>query len=124
MQNNSKDTALRVLDIFSGIGGFSLGLEKAGMDTIAFCENNRFCRKVLNTHWNNIPIFSDIRNLGKKDLSHLPKIDVIAGGFPCQDISVAGKQAGMKGERSRLWKEFKRLVNHSALQVQSLSLQH
>lgn len=100
----------KVLDIFSGIGGFSLGLEKAGMKTIAFCENNKFCQGVLKVHWSNIPIFSDVRDLGQKDLVHLPNIDVIAGGFPCQDISVAGKQAGIQGERSGLWKEFKRLI--------------
>lgn len=103
--------SLSVFDIFSGIGGFSLGLEKAGMQTVAFCENNIFCQEVLRSHWNNIPIFSDVRDLYKEDLVRLPKIDVIAGGFPCQDISVAGKQAGIKGERSGLWKEFKRLIN-------------
>lgn len=100
----------KVLDIFSGIGGFSLGLENAGMKTIAFCENNTFCQEVLKSHWNNIPVFSDVRDLCKQNLEHLPKIDVIAGGFPCQDISVAGKQAGIKGERSGLWKEFKKLI--------------
>ena len=108
---NTNNKALTVLDIFSGIGGFSLGLEKAGMKTIAFCENNIFCQEVLKTHWQDIPVFSDVRDLSEKDLSHLPKIDVIAGGFPCQDISVAGKQAGINGERSGLWKEFKRLIN-------------
>ena len=101
----------KVLDIFSGIGGFSLGLEKAGMQTIAFCENNKFCQGVLKSHWHDVPVFSDVRDLCKKDLAHLPKIDVIAGGFPCQDISVAGKQAGIKGERSGLWTEFKRLID-------------
>lgn len=101
----------KVLDIFSGIGGFSLGLEKAGMETIAFCENNKFCQEVLKTHWHNVPVFSDIKDLGKKDLIDLPEIDIIAGGFPCQDISIAGKQAGIEGERSGLWKEFKRLID-------------
>ena len=110
MQNNSKTKSLKVLDIFSGIGGFSLGLEKVGMETIAFCENNKFCQGVLKTHWHNIPVFSDVRDLSNKELSHLPKIDVIAGGFPCQDISIAGKQEGIQGERSGLWKEFKRLI--------------
>ena len=107
---NTGNESLTVLDIFSGIGGFSLGLEKAGMQTIAFCENNTFCQEILKTHWQDIPVLSDIRDLGKKDLAHLSKIDVIAGGFPCQDISVAGKQAGIKGERSGLWQEFKRLI--------------
>lgn len=106
-----ENKSLTVLDIFSGIGGFSLGLEKAGMETIAFCENNKFCQEVLKTHWQDIPVFSDVKDLGKKDLSHLPKIDVIAGGFPCQDISIAGKQVGIQGKRSGLWKEFKRLID-------------
>jgi DNA (cytosine-5)-methyltransferase 1 len=102
---------LSVLDIFSGIGGFSLGLEKAGMQTIAFCEINPFCQKILKTHWHDIPIFSDISKLTKDDLKTLKQIDVIAGGFPCQDISCAGKQIGITGKRSGLWKEFKRLIN-------------
>jgi DNA (cytosine-5)-methyltransferase 1 len=102
---------LSVLDIFSGIGGFSLGLEKAGMKTIAFCEINPFCRKILNKHWPSIPIFNDITILHKENLKTLLKIDVIAGGFPCQDISIAGKQGGITAKRSGLWKEFARLIN-------------
>ena len=102
---------ISVLDIFSGIGGFSLGLEKAGMQTVAFCEINPSCQKILKTHWSSVPIFSDITSLTKKDFETLPKIDVIAGGFPCQDISCAGKQKGITGKRSGLWKEFKRLIN-------------
>lgn len=101
----------QILDIFSGIGGFSLGLEKAGMKTIAFCEINPFCRKILTRHWPSVPIFSDITILTNKDLKTLPRIDVIAGGFPCQDISVAGKQKGIRAKRSGLWKEFVRLIN-------------
>lgn len=98
----------RILDIFSGIGGFSLGLEKSGMETVAFCEINPFCQKVLNKHWPSIPLFSDITSLSK---TYLPQIDIIAGGFPCQDISVAGKQKGITAKRSGLWKEFARLIN-------------
>ena len=102
---------LAVLDIFSGIGGFSLGLEKAGMRTIAFCEINSFCQKILKKHWQSVPVFSDITILTNKDFKTLPKIDVIAGGFPCQDISVAGKGGGIAAKRSGLWKEFARLIN-------------
>jgi DNA (cytosine-5)-methyltransferase 1 len=102
---------LAVLDIFSGIGGFSLGLEKAGMKTIAFCEINQFCQKILKKHWQSIPIFPDISIIHKEDLKTLPRIDVIAGGFPCQDISIAGKQKGITAKRSGLWKEFVRLIN-------------
>ena len=102
---------LNVLDIFSGIGGFSIGLEAASMQTVAFCEINPFCRKILTRHWPSIPIFSDITTIDKKDLKTLPRIDIIAGGFPCQDISVAGKGGGIKAKRSGLWKEFARLIN-------------
>ena len=102
---------LNVLDIFSGIGGFSIGLEAVGMKTVAFCEINTFCRKILKKHWSSVPIFSDITTVHKGDLKTLPTIDVIAGGFPSQDISVAGKKEGIEAKRSGLWKEFVRLIN-------------
>ena len=95
---------LNVLDIFSGIGGFSIGLEAASMQTVAFCEINPFCRKILKKHWPSVPIFPDITIIHKEDLKTLPRIDVIAGGFPCQDISVAGKGGGINAKRSGLWK--------------------
>lgn len=104
---------LYVLDIFSGIGGFSIGLEKAGMKTVAFCDNEPFCRKVLSHHWHDVPVFEDVHELGAEALSkhNITHIDLIAGGFPCQDISCAGKQIGIEGKRSGLWKEFARLIN-------------
>lgn len=102
---------LNVLDIFSGIGGFSIGLEAASMQTVAFCEINPFCQKILKKHWPSVPMFSDVTTIHKEDLKALPPIDVIAGGFPCQDISVAGKQKGIEAKRSGLWKEFVRLIN-------------
>ncbi len=97
-----------MLDLFSGIGGFSLGLERAGMKTIAFCEMDQNCQKVLKKHWPDVPIFDDVKKLKWSERG--TPIDVICGGFPCQDISVAGKKVGIKGERSGLWKEFKRLI--------------
>lgn len=100
---------LRVLDLFSGIGGFSLGLERAGLETVSFCENDEACQKVLRKHWPDIPIWGDIKKL-KLTQSTSRDIDLICGGFPCQDISVAGKQKGIKGERSGLWKEFHRII--------------
>lgn len=104
---------LKVLDIFSGIGGFSLGLEHAGMETVAFCEIEPFCQNVLEKHWPHTRIFTDIKLLNKELLlrSGITRINVIAGGFPCQDISCAGKQRGIEGERSGLWKEYKRLID-------------
>ncbi len=101
---------LNVLDIFSGIGGFSIGLEAVGMKTVVFCEINPFCQKILKKHWPSVPIFSDITTIHKEDLKALPRIDVIAGGFPCQDISVAGKRKGITAKRSGLWQEYKRLI--------------
>lgn len=106
--------AMKVLDLFSGIGGFSLGLERAGMETIAFCEQDEYCQKVLKKHWPHIPIFDDVRELKATDLEWsmetFNEINIICGGFPCQDISIAGKKKGLKGERSGLWKEYKRLI--------------
>ena len=126
---------LKVLDLFSGIGGFSLGLERAGMETVAFCEIDEQCQKVLNKHWPDVPIIKDVSSLNKKTIEKIKnyaegcwssshemsapprfnKVDVICGGFPCQDISVAGKQRGFKDElgkrtRSGLWEEFKRVI--------------
>ena len=92
---------LKVLDLFSGIGGFSLGLERTGgFETVAFCEIEGFCQKVLNKHWPDVPIYEDVRNI-----DYDGTVDVICGGFPCQDISIAGKGAGIEGEKSGLWKD-------------------
>jgi DNA (cytosine-5)-methyltransferase 1 len=99
---------MKILDLFSGIGGFSLGLERAGMTTVAFCEIDAKARLVLKKHWPNVPVFEDITTLTKADIHD--EIDIIAGGFPCQDISLAGKGAGLAGARSGLWSEFHRLI--------------
>ena len=102
---------LNVLDLFSGIGGFSLGLERAGMRTVAFCEIEPFCRSVLEKHWPNVPIYEDVRTLTAEGLrTDGIAVDVICGGFPCQDISIAGKGAGIEGERSGLWSEYARII--------------
>jgi DNA (cytosine-5)-methyltransferase 1 len=102
----------RVLDLFSGIGGFSLGLERTGgFETVAFCEIEPFPRRVLAKHWPGIPIYEDVRTLTADTLARNGiGVDVICGGFPCQDISLAGKGAGIDGERSGLWSEYARLV--------------
>ena|SRR6202035_1864927 len=104
---------LNVLDLFSGIGGFSLGLERAGMKTVAFCEIDPYCRKVLKKHWPTVTCYEDIKELsGQKlwDDGNTVSIQVICGGFPCQDISVAGRGAGITGERSGLWSEYARII--------------
>ena len=105
---------MRVLDLFSGIGGFSLGLERAGMETVAFCEIEAFPRAVLKKHWPKVPCYEDVRTLTAERLAAdgIGEIDVITGGFPCQDVSNAGKRAGMGEEtRSGLWSEIARLVS-------------
>jgi len=99
---------MNVLDLFSGIGGFSLGLDRAGFKTVAFCEVDKKCQAVLKKHWPDVPIFDDVSNLRGEDIEEA--IDVICGGFPCQDISLAGKGAGLEGKRSGLWTEFHRLI--------------
>jgi len=143
---------VNVLDLFSGIGGFSLGLERAGMRTVAFCEIDPYARAVLRKHWPDVPCYEDVRAVTAARLradgilgaatsvadaelstangsrggdersnaagrrqrgfarSDIHSVDVICGGFPCQDISYAGKGAGLAGERSGLWREIARLV--------------
>jgi DNA (cytosine-5)-methyltransferase 1 len=105
-------TKLRVLDCFAGIGGFSLGLERTGgFETVAFCEIEPFPQKVLAKHWPGVPIYDDIRTLTAERLAADGiAVDVITGGFPCQDISTAGKGAGLAGERSGLFYEIARLI--------------
>src|ERR1700730_2965674 len=99
-------------DRFWGIGGFSLGLERAGMRTVAFCEIDPFCRGVLAKHWPNVPCYDDIRTLTAARLRADGIVaDVICGGFPCQDISTAGKMVGMEGQRSGLWGEYARIIS-------------
>ena len=97
---------MKVLDLFSGIGGFSLGLESTGyFETIAFVEKDKFCQKVLQKNFNNIPIEEDIRNVKGSDYA----ADVVTGGFPCQPFSVAGKRKGTDDDRY-LWDETIRVV--------------
>tara|TARA_R110002012_G_scaffold100811_1_gene239608 strand:+ start:906 stop:1814 length:909 start_codon:yes stop_codon:yes gene_type:complete len=125
----------QVLDLFSGIGGFSLGLESTGgFDTVAFCECDKKARLVLDKHWPDVPKYKDVKELTLEQLRTDGIVpDVIVGGFPCQDISGAGKGAGIIGERSGLWSEMFRLIrdvrpswsiieNVSALRSKGLAL--
>ena len=98
---------MRVLDLFSGIGGFSLGLESVGMETVAFCEMDAFCQKVLKKHWPNVPIHSDIKELDGNE--YRGAVELICGGFPCQPFSVAGEQRGAEDDRA-LWPEMLRVI--------------
>jgi len=102
---------VKVLDLFAGIGGFTLGLERAGLETVAFCEIDPYAQKVLRKNWPEVPIYDDVRTITASRLAADGiGVDVITGGFPCQDISTAGRQAGIEGERSGLWSECARLL--------------
>lgn len=100
--------------LFAGIGGMDLGLERAGMECRWQVEIDPFCRKVLEKHWPEVPKYGDIREL---DGSELEPVDLIAGGFPCQDVSVANTGpsggSGIRGARSGLWSEYKRIVRQT-----------
>lgn len=86
---------LKLLDLCSGIGGFSLGLERTGgFETVAFCEIDKFCQKVLKKHWPDVPIYPDLRTM-----NHEGSIDAISAGYPCQPESVAGKREGKEDDR-------------------------
>jgi site-specific DNA-cytosine methylase len=100
--------AVNVLSLFSGIGAHDLGLERAGMRTVAFCESDPWCRAVLAKHWPGVPRFDDVRALAGSDVPG--PVDLVTGGFPCQDISSAGRRQGLGGKRSGLWFEYLRLV--------------
>jgi len=96
----------KLLDLFSGIGGFSLAADKFGIETIAFVEKEPFCQKVLKKHWNDVPIIDDIRKIKGEDYD---SATIVSGGFPCQPFSVAGKRKGTDDDRY-LWDETIRVV--------------
>jgi DNA (cytosine-5)-methyltransferase 1 len=96
---------VRSIDLFSGIGGFALGLERAGVKTVAFSEIEPYPSAVLKKHWPDVPNLGDITKV-----EDFPDADVVTAGFPCQDLSNAGKRAGLSGARSGLWREAMRAV--------------
>jgi len=98
----------KIGSLFSGIGGFELGLERAlPARTIWQVEQNKFCQSILKKHWPKSKIYDDVRNITKENVE---PVDILCGGFPCQDISVAGKQGGIDGKKSGLWWEFHRII--------------
>ena len=100
---------MRIGSLFSGIGGLELGLEMSGLGrTVWQVEQSEFCRSVLAKHWPEVERYKDVKEVGKHNLS---RVDVICGGFPCQDISSAGKGKGLAGERSGLWFEYARIIS-------------
>lgn len=98
---------MRFGSLFTGIAGLDLGLERAGLDCQWQVELDGYCRQVLDRHWPDIPKHVDVRDVGAHNLA---PVDVICGGFPCQDISSAGHGAGIEGARSGLWSEYLRIV--------------
>lgn len=120
---------MKALSLFSGIGGFDLGLERAGFEMVGQCDNDPFCNKVLAKHWPGVPRYDDVRSIGlgpsqrdqqgephdgkanQPDIARAGHVDLVCGGFPCQDLSVAGKRAGLAGGRSGLWFEFHRILS-------------
>jgi len=103
---------IKILDICSGIGGFSLGLESTGgFDTVAFCEFDDFCRKVLNKHWPDVPIYKDLKEIGNEPERIIQDFDLICGGIPCQPFSVAGKKKGKEDDR-HLWPYMYEIIKH------------
>ncbi len=101
------NTPLTFGSLFAGIGGIDLGLERAGMRCAWQVEIDDYAQKILAKHWPDVARFRDVRDCGKHNLT---PVDLVAGGFPCQDISAAGKRVGITGERSGLWKEFFRII--------------
>jgi len=93
--------------LFAGIGGFDLGFERAGMICKWQVEIDGYCQRVLEKHWPNVRRWPDVRTWPQPDTE---RVDVICGGFPCQDISDAGNQVGIEGEQSGLWREFARII--------------
>jgi DNA (cytosine-5)-methyltransferase 1 len=97
--------------LFAGIGGFDLGFERAGMRCEWQVEIDPYCQRVLAKHWPNVRRWDDVRTFPPSHPTDW-SVDVICGGFPCQDISSAGKHAGINGERSGLWFEYQRIIRH------------
>ena len=104
-------TPLTIGSLFSGIGGLEGGLERSGLGRVVWqCEIDPFCRKVLRKHWPDATIYEDVRSVGHG----AARVDVLCGGFPCQDVSLAGLGAGLAGARSGLWYEYLRIVEELA----------
>ena len=102
---------MKVLSLFSGVGGFDMGLENAGMETVFQCEWDKHANSILHRHWPDVPKWDDVSTLtGKHILANAPEVDVVAWGSPCQDLSVAGKRAGLEGGRSGLFHEGIRII--------------
>jgi DNA (cytosine-5)-methyltransferase 1 len=101
------EVAVKFASLFTGIGGFDLGLQRAGMECVLQCDNDKSCLKLLSQKWPDVKRIEDVKKIKRIDA------DLICGGFPCQDVSIAGKRKGLAGERSGLWSEFARVIKKS-----------
>lgn len=101
---------MKFISLFSGIGGFDIGFEQAGIRCLTQVEIDKYCIGVLNKHWPDVIKYKDIKDVGKQQL---PSVDVICGGFPCQGLSVAGQRGGLADPRSGLWYEFARIIQET-----------
>lgn len=99
---------LKFGSLFSGIGGFDLALNRAGMECAWQVEKDIYCQNILNKHWKTVVKYNDIKDVGKHNLE---QVDLICGGFPCVDVSIGGKRAGLEGKQSGLWFEFERIID-------------
>lgn len=99
---------MRALSLFSGVGGLDLAAEAAGIEIAAMCEIEPFCRTILNKRWPGVSVIEDVRTIRGED--YAGAIDIVFGGFPCQDLSCAGRQKGLEGDRSGLWFEMFRVI--------------
>lgn len=108
--------SIKIGSLFAGIGGFELGLERAipGAQTIWQVEQEPFCQSILKKHWPHAQIFDDVCAVGAHNL---PPVDILCGGFPCQDISNAGKMEGLNGKKSGLWFEMRRIISELRPQI-------
>ena len=98
---------MRTGSLFSGVGGLELGLERAGLGPVVWqAESDPFCRRVLAKHWPGVKCYERVEDVNE----FAEPVDIVCGGFPCQDLSVAGRRTGLSGERSGLWREFARVV--------------
>lgn len=97
---------MNALSLFSGIGGLDIAAERAGLKTVAFCEQDKYCQSVLKKHWPNTRIFDDVRTI---DTAALPRIDVVFGGYPCQPFSQAGRKRA-EADKRHLWPAMRRVV--------------
>ncbi len=115
-QRQASPSPWRTLDIFSGIGGFTVAAEKvwgSDLETLAFCEIDPHARKILAKHWPSVPIYQDIAEISAERLRRdgiTGAVDLICGGFPCQDVSSAWAGPGLDGARSGLWSEYARII--------------